>query len=363
MDWFELSNIDAIDSPALVVENDRMKANIDKTVAMVGGQAQRLRPHVKTHKMKDVIQLQLDAGIKSYKAATLAEAEMVAKAGAADVLLAHQPVGPKVDRLLQLIDDCPEVLVSTIVDDPGVVKSIAVQAAKRKSIEPIHLFIDVECGMHRTGIALGAQFDALIQCIAETDQVHFAGLHVYDGHLHQPSLAERESSAGEIIDAVRSVTKQHPGIQVVGGGSPTFAIWARQADWQCSPGTPVLWDVGYASDYPDLDFQIAAALVTRVISKPSEDTICLDLGHKAVSSEMDLANRVVLPEIPDAKLIGHSEEHLVVFTSKASEIAVGDAFLAFPQHICPSVADHALAHIVQWSNATGEAWKVTARDR
>ena len=360
MDWFRLANPDAIDSPGLIVDVDRVTDNIAKMVAMVDGDTDRLRPHVKTHKMPAVVQLQKDAGIKRFKTATLAETEMVAKTGGKDILLAHQVVGPKVTRLKELVGRYRDASFATIVDDMDVVENIASQFVNAK---PMRLFVDIDCGMSRTGILLGRQCDELIQAIDSHDSLQFAGLHVYDGHLHQPSLAERQNAAGEIIAAVQKYVQQYPHADIVGGGSPTLGIWARQTDWQCSPGTPVFWDVGYATAYEELDFQIAAAMLTRVISKPGKNQLCFDLGHKSISSEMNLERRVVFPEILDAKLVGHSEEHLVVTTQQADEISVGQAFLAFPQHICPSVADHAFATIVRAGNATGEVWSVSARDR
>src|SRR5947207_2782744 len=82
------------------------------------------------------------------------------------------------------------------------------------------------------------------------------------------------------------------------GGSPTFPIHASHTDRECSPGTTVLWDFGYGDKYPDLAFQPAAVLLTRVISKPGPDRLCLDLGHKAVAPEMPHP-RVRLLELPD----------------------------------------------------------------
>ena len=361
LDWFELSNTERVDSPGLVVDVDRVQGNIAKMVAMVDGNSDRLRPHVKTHKMPDVIGMQLDAGISKFKTATIAEAKMVAQSGGRDVLLAHQPVGPKTDKLLELVKTYGDVSFAAIVDDIGIVEQLVKTLSDHD--QTLRLYVDVDCGMQRTGIKLGSKCDALIQSIEFNEGVTFAGLHVYDGHLHQPSLDERQSAAGDIIVAVRKYAQKYSDIEIIGGGSPTFGIWAGQTDWQCSPGTPVFWDVGYATNYPDLDFKIAAAMVTRVISKPGNDKLCFDLGYKSVSSEMSLERRVVFPQILDAELVGHSEEHLVVTTSQADEIAVGDAFLAFPTHICPTVADHAAAHVVRWGNATGETWPITARDR
>ncbi|MGB7342950.1 MAG: D-TA family PLP-dependent enzyme [Pirellulaceae bacterium] len=371
MDFFQLANADALPSPCLVVDVDRVQRNIAKMLQMVDGDATRLRPHVKTHKMPGVIELQIDSGITSFKTATLAEAQMVASVGGSDVLIAHQLVGPKIQRFHQLVQQYPDVSFAPIVDDYDIAQQIAgTFAADQKSLA---IYVDVDCGMHRTGIPLGAGCDALIQKIDFLDGVKFAGLHVYDGHLHQTAWDERCIAAETIIADVREFLKQYPSAQVVGGGSPTFAVWAKQADckqadckqadWQCSPGTPVFWDVGYGRAYPDLEFEIAAALLTRVISKPGDNQICLDIGYKAISSEMPLPDRVVFPEIQDAVLVSHSEEHLVVSTSQADDIAVGKSFLAFPKHICPTVAMHSVAHLVRWGNATEETWPVTARDR
>src|ERR1700754_572473 len=102
MDWYRISNVDQLDTPALVVYPDRVKENIRTAVDMVGDPA-RLRPHVKTHKSPETTRLMLAGGIRSFKCATIAEAEMLALEGAEDVLLAYQPVGPKAARFIALI--------------------------------------------------------------------------------------------------------------------------------------------------------------------------------------------------------------------------------------------------------------------
>ena len=91
--WARVENIAEVASPALLVYPDRIEANIARMLQWVDGDASRLRPHVKTHKMLPVVQMQLDAGMTRFKAATIAEAELCGRAGAPDVLLAYQPVG------------------------------------------------------------------------------------------------------------------------------------------------------------------------------------------------------------------------------------------------------------------------------
>src|SRR6266404_5993163 len=100
-DWYKIENVAEVDSPALVVYPDRIAENIRRMIAITGS-ADRLRPHIKTHKMSAIVRMQIEWGIRKCKCATLSEAEMAAGAGAADILLAHQPVGPKIAKLAAL---------------------------------------------------------------------------------------------------------------------------------------------------------------------------------------------------------------------------------------------------------------------
>ncbi|WDI43750.1 D-TA family PLP-dependent enzyme [Bremerella sp. P1] len=361
--WTALKGLEEIPSPGLLVDDTIVRANIDRMISIVGGQAhvERLRPHVKTHKMGEVIKIQVELGINKFKAATLAEAEMAAEFGAIDVLVAHQPVGPKIDRLANIRSRYTSTKFSAVVDDIAVVQSLAAHLGSAP--EPFPLYIDVDCGMGRTGIPFGAPLQLLREAIESTRGVTFAGLHVYDGHLSYSSLPERKQGWQRIADLIEQHIRTFGDTKVVGGGSPTFAAWASHETWECSPGTTLLWDIGYSQAFEDLPFRIAAALITRVISKPGVNRLCLDLGHKAVAAERPLESRVFFPALPNAKAISQSEEHLLLDVSQSSEIAVGDVLLGFPFHICPTIALHAHAHLVKNSIATQKRWRVTARDR
>src|SRR5258707_6078385 len=100
-EWYTIKNIDGIDSPALIVYPDRVAENISTLKKMIDD-VQRLRPHVKTHKTKEATLLMMQAGINKFKCATIAEAEMLAMVNAPDILLAYQPVGPKLERFMAL---------------------------------------------------------------------------------------------------------------------------------------------------------------------------------------------------------------------------------------------------------------------
>ncbi len=114
--WYFIQNIDELDSPALAVYPERIEENIRRMI-QIAGNAERLRPHVKTHKMEEVVRMQLKNGISKFKCATIAEAEMLGNTGIQDVLLAYHPVGPKVHRLAQLTEKFPQTNFSTLIDD------------------------------------------------------------------------------------------------------------------------------------------------------------------------------------------------------------------------------------------------------
>src|SRR4051812_5737911 len=104
--WYALENADTIDSPALVIFPERVKDNIRAALSIVDS-PDVLRPHIKSSKISEMAVLLMDEGVSKFKCATIAEAEMLGMANAKDVLLAYQPVGPKLLRLLQLINAYP----------------------------------------------------------------------------------------------------------------------------------------------------------------------------------------------------------------------------------------------------------------
>src|SRR5262249_22205188 len=149
-------------------------------------------PHMKTHKMAEVIRLQMGCGLTKFKCATIAEAEMVAGCGAADVLLAYQPVGPKARRLWQLIQAFPAAKFSTIADDAGVIRSLS-QTASQAGVT-LDLLLDIDCGQHRCGVPPGPRAVELYRLIAQLPGLKPGGLHVYDGHIHDTDVAMRTQS-------------------------------------------------------------------------------------------------------------------------------------------------------------------------
>jgi D-serine deaminase-like pyridoxal phosphate-dependent protein len=355
-------NAAEIPSPALLIDLAAVDRNLARMLAIVGN-AERLRPHIKTHKLPQLIHRQLALGIRKFKCATIAEAEMAAGCGGPEVLLAGQPVGPNVARLLALVQQFPETRFSTMADDEAALRGLSRQAARARIT--LDVFLDLDIGQNRTGVVPGLRAAQLYRLIGSLPGLQPAGLHAYDGHIQEPDVAARTAACEAAFAPVAALREEliRTGLAVPGvvaGGTPTFPIHARRPV-ECSPGTTVLWDAGYGRKFADLPFEPAALLFTRVVSKPTADRLCLDLGHKAVAAEMPHP-RVIFPLLPEAKAVTHSEEHLVLETPRAGEFAVGDAFLGVPWHVCPTVALHSEVWTLVNRQAT-ERWPVVARAR
>ncbi len=346
--WHKVSNVEEVASPALLVYPDRVEENIQRMLRVAGGE--RLRPHVKTHKLPEVVRMQIERGITKFKCATIAEAEMTALCGATDVLLAYQPVGPNIARFIQLAKTLSRTKFSTIADDANVLRSLSAAAAEA-GLE-VDVLLDIDCGMRRSGVPPGPKAVELYRLIADLRGLKPGGFHAYEGQIQDREPGERARACERAFSPVNVLRAQLaatglPVPVVVAGGTPTFPIHARRKDVECAPGTCVFWDFGYATRFPDLDFLPAALLLTRVVSKPGLNRVSLDLGHKAVASENPVT---------------HSEEHLVVETARASEFPVGAVFYGIPWHICPTVALHSEAVVIK--NGQAEArWKILARER
>jgi D-serine deaminase-like pyridoxal phosphate-dependent protein len=352
-------------SPGLLIYRELVRQNLQDMIAMARG-AERLRPHVKTHKMAEIVRIAESLGIRKQKCATIAEAEMVAAAGGTDVLLSYPLAGPNLKRFAHLVRGYQGTTFRATVDHPDSARALS--AAVEGLDRTVPVLVDLEIGMGRTGIDPGEPAAELYALVDRLPNLVPDGLHAYDGHIHDSDLDTRRRSAQGGMERALGLRDRllKRGLNVprmVVGGTPTFPIHAELdlPGVELSPGTIVLQDDGYAKRYPDLPYTPAALLLTRVISHPRPGRLCLDLGHKAVAAD-PTGPRARLLGLEEARSVVHSEEHLVIEIPEADRIPIGTPFLAIPTHICPSVALHRRAYVIEDGELVGQ-WEVTARDR
>jgi D-serine deaminase-like pyridoxal phosphate-dependent protein len=364
---YRIDNAADLLSPSLLFFRDLIESNLGRVLELAGSPS-RLRPHVKTHKCREIVRMELAKGILKHKCATVAEAEMLAQCETPDVLISYPIVGPNLKRLALLMERYPATRFSALVDHPDAAKQLSdVMSAHGSRLDAL---IDLNVGMNRTGVSVADGADDLYRQIARLPGLRPDGFHVYDGHNHQESLEERKSSVENLLGPVfelreRLERESLPVPRVVCGGTPTFTVYAKMdfPGLECSPGTFVLHDSGYGSKFADLSgFTPAALLLTRVISKPGGDRVTLDLGYKAVCSDPPVGKRCVVLGVGDYRYVLQSEEHLGIETPLASQLSPGDVVLAIPTHVCPTVAMHQRAYVIEGGSCVG-TWEIAARDR
>lgn len=375
-DWFSISNVQTLDSPSLLIYSERVRRNIRQMIEQSGGVAQ-LIPHIKTNKMPAVVALMLEAGISRFKCATIAEAEMLALTGAKYVLIAHQLVPPKTARLLALKQKYPDVFFASLVDNLHTAHEHSEFFMSNNAVSEV--FLDVNNGMNRSGIELSdATFDLYTQ-IATLPHIHLHGLHVYDGHIRDASFDTRKDKIESGFEAVESLCRKIAEFQeklptvegapmVIAGGTPAFSTHNNHLERFCSPGTCVLWDWGYSQILFEQSYEYAALVLTRIISKPHQGLISIDMGHKAIAAENPIDKRIRFLNLENYELISQSEEHSVVRVNDDAwkQLQVGDVLYGIPYHVCPTVNLYDEAYWVEESpkgNTVVGVKEVLARKR
>ena len=356
---------DAVISPQLVYYKDIIADNIKKMIALAGG-TERLWPHVKTHKMAGVVRMMMAEGIDKFKCATIAEAEMCGEEKAARVTLAYPLVGPNIARFLRLMEVYPQTEFLAVSDCTKQVEKIG-KAALEKETE-VELLMDVDTGQHRTGVSLD-KVEEYYRTWAAMPGIVMRGLHCYDGHRHESDYEVRNREVAAVDEKIAEIKGrlQEAGYDcgiLIMGGTPSFPCHQKLNEEYLSPGTCIIQDAGYKAAYRDLDFVPGAAVLTRVVSVPGNNTFTLDMGTKAVAADPN-PERAVLVGMEYAKTVLQNEEHWVVEVpvEHAGDIPeVGTVMFAIPMHVCPTSALYPEVPVVS-DGKLEDWWQVSARNR
>ena len=363
---YSVADPDALETPAMLQFQDMMDHNIRSVCDLVGG-GDNLMVHVKTHKSEAVARRQIELGIDGFKCATLKELEMVLQAGARKAILSYpQCQEIKVERFCDLTSSYPEAWIAAIVSSPFHVDVLATVATRRK--QSLRVMLDLDTGMHRTGIGFGPDAANLYRGIDAHPLLESAGFHLYDGHDNFSDLVRREAAAQRNIEALQEFRQEteSAGIPVpcvVAGSSFSFAYYARTEGMHGSPGTFIYWDTGFSMAMPDMPFRCAALVLTQVVDRYTDArTITTDLGYKAICGDIPLAERASLLGHDAAQLILQDEEH-GVFRMPGELPCVGDYLLAVPGHACPTTIRYPGIHVVDTAGEVVDFYLHSARDR
>ena len=365
---YTVSNLDDVMTPALLVYPEYIASNIERTLALLGGDGDRWRVHIKTAKLGYTLLMLLERGVRNFKCATTLELLVACQSGAADVLVAYPVIGANARRVREIAELFPQVRISVLVENP--------EQLQQWRGSRLGIFIDINPGMNRTGIdeGHGAEVFDLAKAIGASG-LEFRGVHYYDGQHRQPDMRERTVAAHhgytrliEIVSEIERIGVRVP--EVITAGTPTLPTSLsfegfRNAGFvhRVSPGTVVYCDASSLAQLPaEYGYRPAVLVLTRVVSHPRVGIVTSDGGHKSVSADSGVPTCVVMGH-SELTPLSPSEEHLPLQVQEgASSPAVGEALYLLPRHVCTTVNNFNDALLVR-KGEIESVEKVTARGR
>lgn len=359
-------SVDAIETPALIVDLDALEFNIGRMAAFADSAGIALRPHAKTHRCPAVALRQVRAGAVGQCVQTVGEAEALVAGGIADVIVTNQVLAPaKLARLSRL---ARAARIGVLVDS-----SEGVEAASRAACAEgagLDVLVEIEVGMGRCGIAAGQPAAALARRVADAPGLRFRGLQAYNGRAqHIASHAGRRDAVAHAADGVRetlgALAGQRLAAAIVGGaGTGTFRFEAEAGLWtELQVGSYVFMDAEYAGlagedGRPAPEFRNSLFVLAEIISTPSSDRAVANAGLKVLTTEQ---GRPLVSGRPEIDVAAVSDEHsLLVLPARSAPFSLRDQVKLIPSHCDPTVNLHDWIVAVR-GNRVEEVWPVTAR--
>ena len=355
--------LEEVDTPALILDLDAFEGNL-KTVADLARGRVRVRAHAKTSKCPEIARRQMALGAVGVCCQKVAEAEAMVEGGIADVLVSNEVVGEaKIERLARL---AARARIGVCVDDAGNV--LALDAAARRAGTKLDVYVELEVGMRRCGVAPGESALVLARSVAACANLRFAGLQAYNGRAqHVRSTAERGALIGKAAAAVRMTREmlEQNGIAcptVTGAGSGTFMFEIESGAWdEIQPGSYAFMDADYAKNEwtaPLPRFAHALFVLTTVMSRTQPDRAIVDAGLKA--SSVDSGMPAVWQRPGLAYVLASDEHGFIEIAPRAAAPALGEKLLLVPGHCDPTINLHDWYVCVR-RGVVESLWPITAR--
>ncbi|KAF1942003.1 hypothetical protein EJ02DRAFT_512034 [Clathrospora elynae] len=359
-------SIDSLDTPSMIVDLDLMESNMSKLFSQLLPTGVSLRPHLKTTKSATLAQKMVAAGAKGGCVAKLSEAEVMCRLGFTDVLITCEVVGAaKVGRLVELFQEYQGVRI--VVDSEEGAGAIDAAMGVSGVEGRIATLIDLDVGLHRTGVQAGEPALKLARYVAGLKHLNIIGVQGYEGHLqHVHGLEERKrqclASMEILTQTAEALRKDGHDIQVVttgGTGTAEFCVTVPGIT-EVQPGSFLFMDTDYRNAIGPHKYAQSLTILSTVISKQGPNIITIDAGLKSLTTDSGFA---------ECKTPGYTygvlgDEHgsLSWEDGKAKELKIGDRVEMIPSHIDPTIN----LHDVYYAHRNGvieEIWGVDARGK
>jgi D-serine deaminase-like pyridoxal phosphate-dependent protein len=356
--------LEEVDTPALILDLDAFEANLRALADAVRGSGVRVRTHAKTHKCPEVAKRQMALGAVGACCQKVSEAEAMVAGGVTDVLVTNEIVGaPKLERLARLAG---RAKIGVCVDDAANVRELDAAAGRAGAI--LDVYMELEVGMARCGVAPGEPALALARAVTACSNLNFAGLQAYHGRAqHVRTLAERRALIERAAEHVRVTRRllEDNGIAcatVTGAGSGTFMLEVETDVWnEIQPGSYAFMDADYAKNEqaaPQPRFAHALFVLTTVMSRGGGTRAIVDAGLKASSVDSGMPT---VWQRPGLACVQASDEHGFIQAAPGTEPpALGEKLLLVPGHCDPTINLHDWYVCVR-KGIVESLWPITAR--
>jgi D-serine deaminase-like pyridoxal phosphate-dependent protein len=314
-----------IETPAVVIDIDRVEANLKRAQAHADAEGYKLRPHIKTHKLPRFAKRQIELGAIGITVQKLGEAEVMADAGITEIFLPYNIIGARKLARLQALNE--RVNLKVTADSPDTVSGYAATFAADK---PLTVLVECDTGGGRCGVQTAEQALALARQIAMAPGLKFGGLMTYPP-LH--GLGKSNDWLNNALEMFKASSIEVP--VVSGGNSPD--MWAPGGGpvTERRPGTYIYFDRFQVKEKAATLEDCAITVLVTVVSRPTPTRAVIDAGSKSLTSDLLGMEGFGLVMGTDITVKGLSEEHGVIELPAASDWPrIGDRLRIIPNHAC-----------------------------
>lgn len=356
-----------VDTPALLVDLSILNANIERVAQSARQAGLQLRPHIKAHKTPEIARMQLAAGAVGVTAAKVSEAEAMVDGGVEDVFIANEIVGR--NKLLRLAALRQRARVSVACDSLAVAKEYAEIFRDRE--DPLEVLLEIDIGAHRCGVPADRASE-LATAIAELPGLKVVGVMGYAPMTYGvKTIAEREPlvrEEGRLLSQVASslAAEGHTMARVSGGCTPAALLYhANCGLTEIRPGTYVFYDMNQVDLGVVSTQDVAATVLTTVISTPAPGRAIVDAGSKALATQV----KPISPGFgfvkghPGAVLDALNDEHgYLNLVNTDLRVSVGDRLQVIPPRICTALNLYDELYLVEGERVV-DACRITGRGK
>jgi len=328
-----------IDTPALVLDLPAFERNLERMAAALRGSRARLRAHAKAHKCPEISLRQVALGAVGVCCQKVSEAAVFAAAGIGDILVTNEVMGEA--KLARLAELARGARMGVLVDHERQVQALA--AAMSAHGVTLDVYVEVDVGGARCGVAPGEEAVPLAKQIVASPALRFAGLQCYQGSAqHMRTPQERAAAIAGAVEAARMTKRAIEDCaiaveRVTGAGTASFLLERDSGVFnEIQAGSYAFMDRDYGDNQlgeGDVAFEHALFVRTTVMSRPTGDRAIVDAGLKASSVDSGMPS---VWQRSDLRYVKASDEHGVIATPGAAALSLGEALMLIPGHCDPT---------------------------